>query len=67
MYKACWFTSTDAEQLDRFQKRYARHIAEDKDGHPVFLAEESWTIKTVKEAFPDVELHFTSEFKIDAA
>ncbi|MBL0176898.1 MAG: peptide chain release factor 3 [Ignavibacteria bacterium] len=67
VYKACWFTSTDAEQLDRFEKRYARHIAEDKDGHPVFLAEESWTIKTVKEAFPDVELHFTSEFKIDAA
>jgi peptide chain release factor 3 len=63
VYKACWFTSTNKEQLDRFLARYGRNIAEDKDGHPVFLAEESWTIKSVNENFPDVELHFTSEFK----
>jgi peptide chain release factor 3 len=63
IYKAFWFTSSNKEQLDRFQDLQSYHIAYDKDDHPVFLAEGTWSFNTAREMFPDIEFHLTSEFK----
>jgi peptide chain release factor 3 len=66
IYKAFWFTSSNKEQLERFHKLQNYHIAYDRDDHPVFLAEGTWSYNTAKEMFPDIEFHLTSEFKTDA-
>jgi len=66
IYKAFWFTSSNKEQLERFQDLQNYHIAYDKDEHPVFLAEGTWSYNTAREMFPDIEFHLTSEFKMDA-
>jgi peptide chain release factor 3 len=65
IYKAFWFTSANKEQLDRFQDLQSYHIAYDRDDHPVFLAEGTWSFKTAREMFPEIEFHYTSEFKTD--
>jgi peptide chain release factor 3 len=66
IYKAFWFTSSNQEQLERFQDLQNYHIAYDRDDHPVFLAEGIWSYNTAREMFPDIEFHLTSEFKMDA-
>jgi peptide chain release factor 3 len=66
IYKAFWFTSSNKEQLDRFQDLQNYHIAYDRDDHPVFLAEGTWSFNTAREMFPEIEFHLTSEFKTDA-
>ena len=66
VYKAFWFTSSNKEQLERFQDLQNYHIAYDRDDHPVFLAEGTWSYNTAREMFPDIEFHLTSEFKMDA-
>ena len=66
IYKAFWFTSSNKEQLERFQELQNYHIAYDRDDHPVFLAEGTWSYNTAREMFPDIEFHLTSEFKMDA-
>ena len=37
------------------------NIAEDKDGHPVYLAQSEWFLNTERNNNPDIEFHFTSE------
>jgi peptide chain release factor 3 len=66
IYKAFWFTSSNQEQLEKFHSLQQFHIAYDKDEHPVFLAEGTWSINTAREMFPDITFHLTSEFKMDA-
>jgi peptide chain release factor 3 len=64
-YKACWFTSPDKSQIEKFIMGKAQHITYDKDERPVFMAESEWHLKMAKQAFPEMEFHFTSEFKTD--
>lgn len=64
-YKACWITSSDKKELDRFINMKSRLIAYDKENLPVYLAESAWMLKTTQESFPKIEFHFTSEFKTD--
>ncbi len=64
-YKACWITSNDKKELDRFINMKSRLIAYDKEDLPVYLAESAWMLKTTQENFPKIEFHFTSEFKTD--
>jgi peptide chain release factor 3 len=61
--KALWFTSADPAQLERFESLQRRHIALDRDGHPVFLAEGTWALNAAHEMFPGIEFHTTSDFK----
>lgn len=61
-YKACWITSTNKAVLERFIQNRIQHIAYDKENRPVYLAESEWMLKTMREAFPELEFHFTSEF-----
>ena len=62
LYKACWITSNDKKKLDEFIKSKYRHIARDKDGKLVFMAETRQWLLMVQENFPEVEFHFTSEY-----
>lgn len=60
-YKACWITSKDPEKLKEFTRFKSANIAEDKDGHLVYLAQSEWFLNTERTNNPDIEFHFTSE------
>ena len=60
-YKACWLTSADPKKLEDFVKYKQANIAEDKDGHLVYLAQSEWFLNTERTNNPDIEFHFTSE------
>ena len=60
-YKACWLTSNDPAKLQDFLRFKQANAGEDKDGHPVYLAQSEWFLNTEKSNNPDIEFHFTSE------
>lgn len=60
-YKACWLTSKDQKKLEDFLRFKMSNSAEDKDGHPVYLAQSEWFLNTEKTNNPDIEFHFSSE------
>lgn len=60
-YKACWISSKDPKKLQEFIKYKSSNIAEDKDGHLVYLAQSEWFLNTERTNNPDIEFHFTSE------
>jgi len=61
IFKACWIAGTDAD-MDAFVKDKYRHIAKDKEGKIVFMAETKAWLQMVEENFPDIEFHSISEF-----
>lgn len=63
IYKACWISSTNEKKLQEFIDSKQRHIARDKDGKLVFMAESKGWLQMVQENFPEIQFHFTSEFK----
>lgn len=60
-YKACWLHSNDPKKLADFVRFKQANIAEDKDGHLVYLAQSEWFLNTERQNNPDIEFHFTSE------
>ncbi len=62
IYKACWISAKDRTKLDAFVKDKYRHIAKDKDGKLVFMAESKAWLQMVQDNFPEIEFHFISEF-----
>lgn len=64
-FKACWITTENKEELDKFILHNKRFITKDKDDRLVFMAENAWALKNRQENFPEMEFHFTSEFKTD--
>jgi peptide chain release factor 3 len=60
-YKACWLTSEDNKKLEDFARFKQANIAEDKDGHMVYLAQSEWFLNTERNNNPDIAFHFTSE------
>jgi peptide chain release factor 3 len=60
-YKACWLTSNDQKKLDDFLRFKQQNSAEDKDGHPVYLAQSEWFLNTEITNNPDIQFHFSSE------
>src|SRR5579862_3028018 len=60
-FKACWLTSKDEKKLLDFTRFKHANIAEDKDGHLVYLAQSEWFLNTEKNNNPEIEFHFTSE------
>ncbi|MEQ8244894.1 peptide chain release factor 3 [Fulvivirga sp.] len=62
LYKACWISSSDKKKLNEFVASKQRHIAKDKDGKLVFMAESRSWLTMVQDNFPEIEFHFTSEF-----
>jgi peptide chain release factor 3 len=65
-YKACWITSKDQKKLDDFTRFKTNNIAEDKDGHLVYLAQSEWFLNTERQNNPEIEFHFTSEIHKEA-
>jgi peptide chain release factor 3 len=61
LFKACWIYSSDKKKLDEFVRSKQRHIARDKDGKLVFMAETKAWLQMVQDNFPDIEFRFTSE------
>jgi peptide chain release factor 3 len=61
-YKACWITG-DKKAIDNFVRFKQSNIMEDKDGNLVYLAQSEWFLNTERQNNPDIEFHFTSEFK----
>ncbi|MBC6425479.1 MAG: peptide chain release factor 3 [Ekhidna sp.] len=62
IYKACWISAKDQDKLAAFVKDKFRHIAKDKEGKLVFMAESKAWLQMVQDNFPDVSFHFISEF-----
>jgi peptide chain release factor 3 len=60
-YKACWLTSEDPGKLEEFLRFKQQNAAEDKDGHPVYLAQSEWFLNTEINNNPSIHFHFTSE------
>ena len=60
-YKACWLTSKEPKKLEDFLRFKQANAGEDKDGHPIYLAQSEWFLNTEKTNNPDIEFHFTSE------
>ena len=64
IHKACWIEADEkSEEFKEFARLKQRFMAKDKYGQPVFLADSSFTIHMTQEKFPNVKLHFISEFK----
>jgi peptide chain release factor 3 len=63
IYKACWISSKENKKLQEFIDSKQRHIARDKDGKLVFMAESKAWLQMVQDNFPEISFHFTSEFK----
>ena len=61
-YKACWITG-DKKAIDNFVRFKQSNVMEDKDGNLVYLAQSEWFLNTERQNNPDIEFHFTSEFK----
>lgn len=61
LFKACWIYSADKKKLDEFARSKQRHIARDKDGKLVFMAETKAWLQMVQDNFPEIEFRFTSE------
>jgi peptide chain release factor 3 len=60
-YKACWLTSEEPGKLEEFLRFKQQNAAEDKDGHPVYLAQSEWFLNTEITNNPSIQFHFTSE------
>jgi peptide chain release factor 3 len=60
-YKACWITSNNQQKLEDFIRFKLGNIANDKDGHLVYLAQSEWFLNTERTNNPEIEFHFTSE------
>ncbi|MCC7402324.1 MAG: peptide chain release factor 3 [Chitinophagaceae bacterium] len=66
-YKACWIYSADQKKLDEFTRFKQANIAEDKDGHLVYLAQSEWFLNTERNNNPGIEFQFTSEIHKETA
>ena len=60
-YKACWLVSKDQKKLLDFTRFKQANIAEDKDGHLVYMAQSEWFLNTEKQNNPEIEFHHSSE------
>ncbi len=65
-YKACWITG-DKKKIEDFARFKQSNIMTDKDGNLVYLAQSEWFLNTERQNNPDIEFHFTSEFKTAVA
>lgn len=63
-YKACWITTTDLEKLVEFKRIKGQNIVQDKDENDVFLAPSEFILDMERRNYPELEFHFTSEFKV---
>jgi peptide chain release factor 3 len=56
-------TTENKKELEDFLKKKSGAIAFDKEHNPVFFAESEWMLNLMKENFPSITFHNTSDFK----
>lgn len=64
-FKACWITTNNLEQLEKFKRAKTNYIAVDREGNLVFLAETTFLLTMAEQDYPDITFHKTSEFKLE--
>jgi peptide chain release factor 3 len=64
VHKACWVDPEDpeGEEFQEFLRVKQKFLARDKQGQLVFLADSAFSLQMVRQKYPGVHLHFTSEF-----
>lgn len=64
VHKACWVDPADpkSEEFAEFKRVKSKYLAKDKRGQLVFFADSSFTLQMTQQKFPNVTLHFVSEF-----
>jgi peptide chain release factor 3 len=62
-YKACWILSDNMSKLEEFKRIKGTDMVLDKDKNDVFLAPSKFLLDMEIANFPELEFHFTSEFK----
>lgn len=63
-FKACWITSDNETKLEEFKRIKGKDIVLDKDKNFVYLAPSKFLLDMEMQNFPEIEFHFTSEFKV---
>jgi len=61
LHTARWIESDSHEMLDQFIQQNLPNIAEDHDGHPVFLARNAWHLDNANENWPKIRFLATKE------
>ncbi len=59
--RACWITSENKEKLAEFCKYRSDRLGTDKDGNIVYFSDADWVLRRVKEEYPEIEFHYSSE------
>ena len=64
VHKACWVEAKDPKsaEFEDFKRVKAKFLAKDKRGQLVFFADSSFTLQMTQSKYPNVKLHFVSEF-----
>ncbi|MEY8847571.1 peptide chain release factor 3 [Psychroserpens sp. XS_ASV72] len=64
VYKACWVDPKDpkSEEFKEFLRVKQRFLAKDKHEQLVFLADSAFSLQMTQQKYPNITLHFTSEF-----
>lgn len=60
--KAFWITADTEANLDQFIRNRSSNIVYDKENRPVYLSESDWMMNMLKQTFPAIQFHTTSEF-----
>ncbi len=65
VHKACWVDAKDpkSEEFADFKRVKAKFLAKDKRGQLVFFADSAFTLQMTQSKYPNVKLHFVSEFE----
>ena len=65
VHKACWVEPKNAksEEFKEFLRVKQRFMAKDKRGQLVFLADSPFTLQMTQQKYPNVIMHFVSEYK----
>ena len=65
VHKACWVDPEDpkSNEFKEFKRVKSRFLAKDKRGQLVFFADSAFTLQMTQSKYPNVKLHFVSEYK----
>ncbi|ARV11189.1 peptide chain release factor 3 [Gilvibacter sp. SZ-19] len=65
VHKACWVDPKDPKSAEfaEFKRVKSKFLAKDKRGQLVFFADSSFTLQMTQQKYPNVTLHYVSEFE----
>ena len=63
-FKACWITTDQPLKMEEFKRIKGQNMVKDKEGNDVFLAPSKFILDMERQNYPELEFHFTSEFKV---